>query len=80
MEETKIKEDRVLEVTPIFIGIDVSKAQLDVAIRPTGERESVANDKSGIKALVKRLAKIQPAWIVLEATRWAGTPTDPCSG
>jgi transposase len=68
LEETKIKEDRVLEVTPIFIGIDVSKAQLDVAIRPKGERESVANDKSGIKALVKRLAKIQPAWIVLEAT------------
>jgi len=57
-----------LEATPIFVGIDVSKARLDVAMRPTGERESVANDKAGIKALVKRLAEIQPAWIVLEAT------------
>jgi len=57
-----------LEVTSIFVGIDVSKARLDVAIRPTGERESVANDKAGIKDLVKRLAKIQPALIVLEAT------------
>lgn len=57
-----------MEATPIFIGIDVSKARLDVAMRPTGERESVANDKAGIKALVKRLAEIQPAWIVLEAT------------
>jgi transposase len=68
LEETEIKEDGVLEVTPIFVGIDVSKARLDVAIRPTGERESVANDKAGIKDLVKRLAKIQPALIVLEAT------------
>jgi len=57
-----------LEVTPIFVGIDVSKAQLDVAIRPTGHRESVANDKAGIKALVKRLGKVGPAWIVLEAS------------
>jgi transposase len=68
LEEIKIKEDKALEVTPIFVGIDVSKAQLDVAIRPTGERESVSNDKAGIKALVKRLGKVGPAWIVLEAT------------
>jgi transposase len=57
-----------LEVTPIFVGIDVSKARLDVAMRPTGERDSVANDKVGIKALVKRLAEIQPTLIVMEAT------------
>lgn len=57
-----------MEISPIFVGIDVSKRRLDVAMRPTGERESVANDKAGIKALVKRLAKNQPAWIVLEAT------------
>jgi transposase len=52
----------------IFIGIDVSKARLDVAIRPTAERDSVCNDKAGIQALVKRLGQIQPALIVLEAT------------
>lgn len=57
-----------MEVSLIFVGIDVSKAQLDVAIRPTGERESFTNDKIGIKALVKRLAKIKPTLIVLEAT------------
>jgi transposase len=57
-----------LKDTLIFVGIDVSKAQLDVEIRPTGEKESVANDKAGIKALVKRLAKLQPTLIVLEAT------------
>jgi transposase len=57
-----------LEVSLIFVGIDVSKAQLDVGIRPTGERESFTNDKVGIKTLVKRLAKIEPTLIVLEAT------------
>lgn len=57
-----------MEVSPIFIGIDVSKARLDIAMRPLGEKESVSNDKAGIEALVKRLGKIQPALIVLEAT------------
>ena len=57
-----------MESPEIFVGIDVSKAQLDIALRPTGEKQSFANDKVGIKALVKRLAKLQPALIVLEAT------------
>lgn len=68
MEEVIIKEDGSLEDSCIFVGIDVSKARLDVAIRPTGEKESVANDKAGIKTLIKRLEKIQPEAIVLEAT------------
>jgi transposase len=68
LEEIKIKEDRVLEESPTFIGIDVSKARLDVAMRPSGENESVSNDQPGIKALVKRLSELQPALIVLEAT------------
>ena len=57
-----------MEISPIFIGIDVSKARLDVAVRPSGESESASNDEDGIKALVKRLGEIQPALIVLEAT------------
>jgi len=57
-----------MEVSLIFVGIDVSKAQLDVEIRPSGEKQSFANDKVGIKALVKWLAKIAPTLIVLEAT------------
>ena len=56
------------KITPIFVGIDVSKARLDVSIRPRGERDSVADDKVGIKALVKRLEEIQPTLIVMEAT------------
>ena len=36
----------------MFIGIDVSKARLDVAIRPSAEKLSVSNDEAGIQALV----------------------------
>lgn len=57
-----------MEVSLISVGIDVSKAQLDVEIRPSGEKQSFANDKVGNKALVKWLAKIAPTLIVLEAT------------
>jgi len=57
-----------VEVTPIFVGIDVSKAGLDVAVRPVGNREFVANDAAGIEILLQRLRELQPALIVLEAT------------
>ena len=57
-----------MEVSSIFIGIDVSKARLDLARRPSGERESFSNDEAAIKVLVKRLGEMHPSLIVLEAT------------
>jgi transposase len=63
-----IKEDCILEVSLIFVGIDVSKAQLDVAIRPTAQTVSMTNDKAGIKILVKHLEKLEPTLVVLEST------------
>ena len=50
------------------VGIEVAKAQLDIALRPTGERWAVANDDAGIAALVARLLALLPTLIVLEAT------------
>jgi transposase len=52
----------------VFVGIDVAKAQLDIALRPTGDRWEVSNDETGIAALVVRLQAVQPMLIVLEAT------------
>src|SRR5215468_7645798 len=52
----------------VFVGIDVAKAQLDIALRPTGERWTVTNDEPAITALVTRLQEIAPQLIVLEAT------------
>lgn len=51
-----------------YVGIDVAKMQLDIAVRPTGERWGVANDASGVADLVGRLAGLAPTLIVLEAT------------
>src|SRR5260370_18459646 len=49
-----------------YVGIDVAKAQLDVALGPNGERLAVANDERGISALLKRL---EPAdLVIIEAT------------
>ena len=52
----------------IFVGIDVSKAHLDIAMRPTGERWQVDNDPAGIEQLVGQLKLHAPRLIVLEAT------------
>lgn len=52
----------------MFIGIDVSKARLDVHVRPTGEAFVVAHDDEGLAVLVTRLGGLQPTLIVLEAT------------
>jgi transposase len=52
----------------MLIGIDVAKAELVVAARPSGERWTVANDERGVRTLVDRLRTVPPELIVLEAT------------
>jgi transposase len=51
-----------------FVGIDVSKAVLDVAVTPTGETWSIPNSADGMQQLVEKLGEISPRLIVLEAT------------
>ena len=51
-----------------FVGIDVSKESLDVAIAPDGESQEYSNDEKGIRQLVEELQALAPALIVLEAT------------
>jgi transposase len=57
-----------MNASATFLGIDVSKARLDVAARPGGAAWQEANDDEGITALVARLAALAPALVVLEAT------------
>jgi transposase len=52
----------------LFIGIDVAKDVLDIAVRPTGDTWQVTNDEAGITALVNQLKTLRPTLIVLEAT------------
>lgn len=58
----------------VYVGVDVSKARLDVASRPTGDLFEVANDQAGIDSLVGRLEAAPPALVVLEATGGLGRP------
>ena len=50
-------------LSQIFVGIDVAKAQLDIALRPTSERWAVPNDEPGIATLVSRLQAVQPTLV-----------------
>lgn len=54
--------------TPLYVGLDVAKTQLDIALRPTGQRWSVANNEAGVADVVARLQSLAPALVVLEAT------------
>ena len=56
------------EKSRLFVGIDVSKDRLDVAVRPTGEAWQVSHDSRGISGLVERLGELAPQLVVLEAT------------
>jgi transposase len=53
---------------PMFIGIDVSKAHLDVAVRSGPDPWQVENEEAGIATLVARLHELAPMLIVCEAT------------
>jgi transposase len=54
--------------TPVWIGVDVSKAHLDIAVRPTGEHWRCATTDAALVALRERVQALQPTLIVLEAT------------
>ncbi len=52
----------------VVVGVDVSKAQLDVHVLPSGEVFAVSNDADGLASLAERLAKLEPQVVALEAT------------
>jgi transposase len=57
-----------MEQPAVYVGVDVGKQQLEVALRPSGEQFSLPNDERAVRALVKRLAPLGCVRIVVEAT------------
>src|SRR3954454_8473711 len=53
---------------PCFVGIEGAKAQLDIAVRPSGERWAVPNDAGGVATLVEQVQALYPTLIRWEAT------------
>jgi transposase len=60
----KMKQARV----EIFVGIDISKSWLDIAVHEQEEVFRTGNDDTGIASLMKRLKGLKPTLIVLEPT------------
>jgi transposase len=50
------------------VGIDVSKARLDVCVIPEGSAFAVTNDQAGIAELLERLVRLRLGLVVLEAS------------
>jgi len=51
-----------------FIGIDVAKDHLDIAIRPDGKTWTIQNNESEINEFVDKIPEMNPELVVMEAT------------
>lgn len=57
-----------MEEGKVYVGIDVAKASMEVAIHQTEQRWGISNDEAGIKQAVARIQGLVPEIVVLEAT------------
>ena len=57
-----------MEQEATYVGIDVAKAQVDVAVRPTDDRWEVPHDEAGVRQLVSRLKALEPVMVLLESS------------
>lgn len=57
-----------MSAEPVFVGVDVAKAELVTALRPGEEAWTVPNDEAGVQELLRRLGPQRPTLVVLEAT------------
>lgn len=58
----------VQDATAAYVGIDVSKVRLDVAVGEAGAIWSVPNTPAGVQQCVERLTPLRPGLIVVEST------------
>ena len=57
-----------MEQEATYVGIDVAKAQVEVAVQPTDDRWEIPHDEAGIQQLVSRFKNLEPAKVLLEAS------------
>ncbi len=63
-----------MTATATFVGIDVAKSYLDLAVRPAGGHQRLAHDEAGIAQIVAQLQALRPTLVVLEATGGLAVP------
>lgn len=52
----------------IYVGIDVSKTRLDVAVGSDGDEWQAGNNAQGIQKIIARLQEITPHMVIIEST------------
>lgn len=57
-----------MEQEAIYVGIDVAKARVDVAVRPTGDSWDVPGNEAEIRKLVTGLKTLEPVVVLMEAS------------
>lgn len=57
-----------MDSAALYVGIDISKDHLDLALHPPGPQWQCANEPSAFPTLVAELQALQPRLIVMEAT------------
>ena len=57
-----------MEQGTTYVGIDVAKDRVDIAVRPTGKSWDVTYDETKVAELVAQLQTLQPAAVILEST------------
>src|SRR5208283_2494810 len=62
------KNGEVLMAKEVFVGLDISKNQVDVHVLPDNQAFSCSRNQKGLRSLVKSPKEICPVLIVLEAT------------
>ena len=55
-------------VSKVYIGVDISKNNLDIYIHPIGKYFSITNSEKGIGELIEKLAEYDVAQVACEAT------------
>ena len=73
-------QEVLMEQESTYVGIDVAKAQVDVAVRPTDDRWEAPRDEAGVRELVSRLKAIEPVMVLMGGFGWLGTATGSCAG
>lgn len=62
------KESTQVIKEAVYVGVDVAKETLDVAVSNSQETCQFANDHEGITQVIRHIASLYPAGIILEAT------------
>jgi transposase len=68
LQERELSKEPMMKSQDVYVGIDVSKDTLEVAVIPCNRDWSLKNDPSLFPDLIKQLLELKPVRIVMEAT------------